>query len=551
MTETRLISLAQVNPTVGAIAANQQLVMTYYDQAKTAGSDLVIFPEMVLVGYPAEDLVRKKAFTNKALKAIEELAIATKAGPAMIVGAPYRDGEKLYNTSFLIADGEIAVKRYKYHLPNYGVFDEKRVFDAGPLPEPVDFMGMRLGMMTCEDMWFPDVSEHLAAAGADVLIAPHGSPYQIQKLDERVLHARKRVDETKLPLIMNNLIGGQDELVFDGASFVLNCQAVTVAQMPAFEEHLTHTQWSKKDGKWCPEDGEKAALLSGDAELYQALMLALRDYVNKNRFPGVLVGLSGGVDSALTVALAVDALGADRVHSVMMPSRYTSQESLDDARDCADALSIRLDSIAIEPMVAAFDAALSPLFEGLDPDTTEENIQARIRGINLMALSNKFGHMVVATGNKSEFSVGYSTLYGDLCGGFAALKDLYKVKVFDLCRWRNEYQPVGGLGPAGVVIPDNIISKPPTAELREDQKDEDSLPPYEVLDAILTALVEDDLSVAEIVDQGFDPATVKRIEHLLYIAEYKRRQAPPGVKLTRRQFNRDRRYPITNGFRDA
>jgi NAD+ synthase len=553
MTDHLTITLAQLNPTVGAIAANADKIRAARVEAAKAGADLMLVPEMMMVGYPVEDLINKPSFVQASMDAVAKLAKDTAdGGPAIIVGGPYQEGDKVYNTQFLLVDGEIKEKRFKHHLPNYGVFDEKRVFASGPFPEPINFKGVNLGVMTCEDMWFSDVTDCLDEAGAEILIVPLGSPFCIAKHDEHLDEAKQRVKESGLPLIFLNLIGGQDELVFDGVSFIMDNNGVVTHHLKAFEEQVMHTNWVRgQDDKWSPVDGTLEAIPDDNGTLYQALTLGLRDYVAKNGFPGVLIGLSGGVDSALTAAIAVDALGADRVRTVMMPSKYTSRTSLDDAAGCAEMLCVQLDSIDIEPMVAGFGDALGPFFEGLDVDSTEENIQARIRGVLLMGLSNKFGHMVVATGNKSEMSVGYSTLYGDLCGGYALLKDLYKTKAFELCHWRNANKLADGLGPDGTVMPENIIAKPPTAELRADQKDEDSLPPYAVLDAILTSLIEDEKSFADIVSAGFDKETVARVEHMLYIAEYKRRQAPPGVKLTSKQFNRERRYPITNGFRDA
>jgi NAD+ synthase len=431
------------------------------------------------------------------------------------------------------------------------VFDEKRVFTPGPLPGPINFRGIRLGVMICEDMWTSDAAECLAETGAELFIVPNGSPYEDGKFDTRTNLAVARVTEFALPLIYVNQVGGQDELVFDGASFVLNRDRSLAVQMPSFTEAMAITRWQRTgDGFRCDE-GRRDAPADRLEAIYQAMVLGLRDYVNKNRFPGVVLGLSGGIDSALSAAVAVDALGPERVRCVMMPSRYTSQESLDDAAECAQLLNVRLDSVSIAPTVDAFDGMLSPLFEGREPDTTEENIQARSRGIILMALSNKFGHMVLSTGNKSEMSVGYATLYGDMCGGYSVLKDVYKTTVFALSHWRNQQLPAGAMGPEGRVIPENIITKPPSAELKPDQTDQDSLPPYDDLDDILNGLVENEESVDDIVARGHDRDTVKRIEHLLYIAEYKRRQAPPGVKISRRAFGRERRYPITNRYRNA
>ena len=552
MPEQLKITLAQTNSTVGAIAENSAKIRAFRADAAARGADLVIFPEQCVAGYPSEDLVRKPAFQAEAMAAVEALAGETAdGGPAIIVGAPRKDGDKLYNSLFLLDGGKIAAVRDKRHLPNYGVFDEIRVFDAAGYQPPVEFRGMKMGLMICEDMWFPDVPEMAKEQGADVIVAPNASPYELGKLDQRMGEGRDRVAETGLPLIMVNLVGGQDELVFDGTSYVMASDGTLAARLATFTEQALDTFWTRNDGVWRPEMAEIAEPPEGDEKIYSALVLGLRDYVAKNRFPGVVIGMSGGIDSALTAAIAVDALGPEAVHCVMMPSRYTSAESVSDATECARLLGAEYRSIAIEPMVGAFDEALADLFAGAEPDTTEENIQARIRGVLLMAHSNKFGHMLLATGNKSEMSVGYATLYGDPCGGFALLKDVYKTTVFALSRWRNAHVPVGGLGPTGAVIPENIITKPPSAELKEDQKDEDSLPPYDALDDMLQGLVEDELSVAEVAARGHDAAVVARIEHMLYVAEYKRRQAPPGVKITRKQFGRDRRYPITNAFRDS
>ena len=440
--------------------------------------------------------------------------------------------------------------RKKRDLPNYGVFDEKRLFAAGPLNGPVDFKGVRLGVMVCEDMWNADVTECLEESGAEILIVPNGSPFEMDKPDDRLNLAVARVTESGLPLVYVNQVGGQDELVFDGASFVLDAERNLRAQASAWREQVLLTRWQAgNDGRWACEMGDIAKPEEGYAAVYQAMVTGLRDYVAKNRFAGVVVGLSGGIDSALSAAVAVDALGADAVHCVMMPSRYTSRASLDDAADCAGLLGVRLDSVAIEPGVEAVGGMLAGMFEGREADVTEENVQARLRGLTLMAISNKFGHMVLTTGNKSEMSVGYATLYGDMCGGFSVLKDVYKTAVFALSRWRNQSVPAGALGPAGRVIPEAIIDKPPTAELRPDQTDQDSLPPYDTLDDILECLIEHEKGIDEIARRGHDPAVVRRISRMLDLAEYKRRQAPPGVKITSRAFGRDRRYPITNRYR--
>ncbi|WP_300296262.1 NAD+ synthase [Ferrovibrio sp.] len=545
------IAMAQISPVMGDIAGNRRLIEAARVRAAEAGVDLVVFPELCVVGYPPEDLVLRLSVQEACEAAVQALAALTAdGGPALLVGSPWREGGKLYNAALLLDGGAIAATRFKHELPNYGVFDEKRVFSAGPLPGPVPFRGVRLGVMVCEDMWLPDVAECLAETGAEMLIVPNGSPFEAGKWDTRLNLGVARVVETGLPLLYVNYIGGQDELVFDGGGFVLNADRRMVVRQPDFVEHLQITDWRRGNDGWHCEVGPVAEPLDRLSAIYQAMVVGLRDYVTRNRFPGVVLGLSGGIDSALSAAVAVDALGADKVHCVMMPSRYTSQQSLDDAASCAAALGIKYDTIPIEPAVQAFAGMLAPIFAGRAANATEENIQARVRGVTVMAISNKFGHMVLTTGNKSEMSVGYATLYGDMCGGYSVLKDVYKMTVFALSRWRNAHVPAGGLGPAGEVIPDSIIVRPPTAELRENQLDQDSLPPYGQLDAILEMLIEKEMPVRDIVATGQPEAVVRRIQHMLYVAEYKRRQAPPGVKITARNFGRDRRYPITNAFRD-
>jgi len=546
--ERLAIALAQVNPTVGDIAGNAKLIREARDQA--VGADLVVTGELAISGYPPEDLVLKSAFQDTVEAAIGELAGETADGPALLVGAPWRDGAHLHNAALLLDDGAIAAVTYKHCLPNYGVFDEKRVFEAGPLPQPMICRGHSLGVMVCEDMWFPHPATALARrAGAEMLIVLNGSPFETDKLDERLDYAKARVADTGLSLIYVNLIGGQDELVFDGASFVLGANGETDVRAPAWERAVVNTEWGKANGTWSCRAGTRAPAADLTEAVYRAMVVGLRDYVHKNGFPGVVLGLSGGIDSALSMAVAVDALGAANVHAVMMPSPYTSTESLEDAAQCAEMLGVQLDEVSIEPAMKAFDQMLAPLFEGMEADVTEENIQSRARGNLLMAISNKMGHMLLTTGNKSEMSVGYATLYGDMCGGYSVLKDIYKTDVFKLSHWRNQNRPADVQGPEGRVIPERIITKPPSAELKPDQKDEDSLPPYEVLDGILKCLVEDEMSVAAAVERGFEADTVRRIWRMLDLAEYKRRQAPPGVKTTRRAFGRDRRYPITNRFR--
>ncbi|MGZ5920176.1 MAG: NAD+ synthase [Rhizomicrobium sp.] len=550
MTGRFRIALAQLNPVMGDIAGN--LKRARDARARAPDADVILFSELFITGYPPEDLVLKGALQADAREAIEALASDTATGPAILIGAPWMEEGKLYNAMLLLDGGRIAGRTFKHDLPNYGVFDEKRVFAAGPLPGPLNVRGVRIGVPVCEDIWTQDVTECLCETGAEILAVPNGSPFEAGKEDMRLQLAAARVTETGLPLIYLNQIGGQDELVFDGASFILNADRALALAMPAWREDLAVSEWQRSaEGKWICAPGEKMGEESRESATYHAMMLGLRDYVNKNRFSGVVLGLSGGIDSALSAAVAVDALGADRVRCVMLPSRYTSAESLADADECARRLGVPYETIEIERAVAAFGETLAPVFAGKAADVAEENIQSRIRGVILMAISNKFGPMVLTTGNKSEMSVGYATLYGDMCGGYNVLKDVYKTEVFALSRWRNGQSPVGALGPDGAVIPDRIIDKPPTAELRANQTDQDSLPPYEILDGILKCLVEQEMSFDDTVAKGFDPTTVKRVEQLLYISEYKRRQAPPGVKISSRNFGRDRRYPITNAFRDA
>jgi len=546
------IALAQMTQAMGDLSGNAAAMLAMRERA--AGADLIAFPELQLIGYPPEDLVLKPALIARAGAELTRMAAVTAdGGPAMLVGTVVQQDGALYNAYALLDGGEIAAVRLKHELPNYGTFDEKRLFSAGPLPEPVDFRGVKLGLPICEDIWFPTVTGALAQAGAEILLSPNGSPYEVDKDDLRMKRiGAERVRETGLPLIYLNRVGGQDELVFDGASFVLGADGAPLHVLPDWEEALVLTHWTRDaQGGWSCAPGEIHALDPNPADIYSAMVLGLRDYVNGNRFPGVVLGLSGGIDSAICAAIAADALGPDRVWCVMLPSRFTSQSSLDDAAECARMIGCQLDTIPIAPAVEAFDGMLSDSFADRSVDITEENIQSRIRGVTLMALSNKFGHMLLTTGNKSEMSVGYATIYGDMAGGYNPLKDAYKTTVFALSRWRNANRPSIGLGSNGPVMPESIITKPPSAELRPDQKDEDSLPPYDVLDGILHGLVEEEASVTDLVARGFDRETVVRIERLLYIAEYKRRQAPPGVKLGSRNFGRDRRYPITNAFRTS
>ena len=551
MTEMLTIAMAQLNQRVGDLKANADAMLEW--RAKAGQADLILFPEQQLIGYPAEDLVLKPAFQQAAAQELDRLASATAdGGPAMLVGSILKEADGLYNIVALLDGGKIVAIRKKHELPNYGTFDEKRIFTQGPLPEPVVFRGVKLGLPICEDGWFPAVCSHLKAQGAELLLSVNGSPYEIDKDDRRLAQVfAARVTENGLPLLYLNRIGGQDELVFDGGSFVLNVDGKAAHRLPDWEEHLRITHWRKNADGWTCEAGELAEWEEHPADIYSAMVLALRDYVDRNRFPGVVLGLSGGIDSAICAAIAADALGPDRVWCVMLPSRFTGQLSLDLASECARMIGCRLDTIPINPAVVAFDEMLAGSFADKDVDITEENVQSRIRGVTLMALSNKFGHMLLTTGNKSEMSVGYATIYGDMAGGYNPLKDAYKMTVFAISRWRNANKPRIGLGPDGPVMPEAIITRPPSAELRPDQKDSDSLPEYPVLDDILLGLVEQELSVDEVTARGHPREVVQRIERLLYIAEYKRRQAPPGVKLGSRNFGRDRRYPITNAFRSG
>lgn len=553
MVDTLSITLAQLNQTVGDIPGNAATMLAARERARSAGADLIAFPEMQLIGYPPEDLVLKPALIERAASELERMALVTAdGGPAMLVGSVFvRDGN-LHNGVALLDGGKIAAVRFKHELPNYGTFDEVRLFQPGPLPEPIVFRGVMIGLPICEDIWHPDVCRHLADFGAELFICINGSPYEIDKDTLRIDGvAKRRAVDTGLPLAYLNRVGGQDELVFDGASFVINSDGSLAVQMTDWEEQEVTTRWTRTATGWRCNQGEVATLADHPEDIYCAMVLALRDYVNRNRFPGVVLGLSGGIDSAICAAIAADALGPERVWCVMLPSRYTSQESLDLATGCAQMIGCRYDTIPIQPAVTGFEAMLADAFAGTTPDLTEENMQSRIRGVTLMALSNKFGPMLLTTGNKSEMSVGYATIYGDMAGGYNPLKDAYKMTVFAISKWRNAHKPKIGLGPDGPVMPEGIITRPPSAELRPDQKDEDSLPPYPVLDAILLGLVEHEKSVPQLVAEGFDHDTVVRIERLLHLAEYKRRQAPPGVKLGTRNFGRDRRYPISHAFRSA
>jgi NAD+ synthase len=550
------IAVAQLNPTVGDISGNLECARKARQQAARDGADLIAFSELFIAGYPPEDLVLKPAFQAACRSAVETLARGTAdGGPAALIGTPWVEDGKLYNAYALLDGGRVAALRFKVNLPNYGVFDEKRVFASGPLPGPISFRGVRLGVPVCEDTWtdwgdYENVVECLTETGAELLIVPNGSPYWRDKAEVRLNVSVQSIAETRLPLIYVNQIGGQDELVFDGASFGLNADRSIAFQLPAFQETVFTAHWSRSGGVWRCAQGPIARPDDLDQADYTACVLGLRDYVDKNRFKGVVIGLSGGIDSALCAAMAADALGRERVRCLMLPFRYTAQESLDDAAAIARALGVRYDVVPIESAVRGLEASLAAVFAGSLRDVTEENLQARARGTILMAVSNKFSLMVVTTGNKSEMSVGYATLYGDMNGGFNPIKDLYKTEVYRLAQLRNRWKPTDARGPAGEVIPQNVLTRPPSAELRENQTDQDTLPPYDVLDRILERLVEREESTASIVAAGFDRETVMKIERMLYLAEYKRRQAAPGVKVTLKNFGRDRRYPIVNRFHD-
>ena len=550
MTNSLKVALAQLNPKVGDVAGNLAKVRAARAEAAAQGADLVLCAETVLSGYPAEDLVLKPAFQKACHDAVEALRTDTAdGGPALFVTTPWREGDKLHNAIIALDKGAIIGKRFKVDLPNYGVFDDKRVFAPGPMPGPLVFNGVRIGVPICEDMWTPDVVECITETGGEIILVPNGSPYEVGKTDIRVQLGVQRVVESGLPFVYLNQVGGQDELIFDGGSFALGADRALKVKLASFAEQVATIEFRRGPKGWECQPGPIAPEMSDIESIYRAMVLGLRDYVNKTGFPSVVIGLSGGVDSAITAAVAADALGSERVHAIMMPSPYTSRESLEDAEACARAIGVRYDIVDIAPAMEAFRGMQRPLFGNRAADVTEENIQSRARGVTLMAVSNKLGGMVVTTGNKSEMAVGYATLYGDMCGGFNVLKDVYKTTVFELCRWRNRHLPEGALGRPGAVIPARIIDKPPSAELRPDQKDSDALPPYPTLDAILKGLIERDLSTAELAREGHDPDVVDRVWRLLEGAEYKRRQAPPGVKITSRNISRERRYPIVNGFR--
>jgi len=544
------VTLAQLNPIVGDLSGNAAKARQAWEQGRAAGADLVALPEMFITGYNTQDLVRKPAFHNAAIKMVHALADDCSDGPALAIGAPWVEQDKLYNAYLILKGGRIASKSLKHHLPNETVFDEVRIFDAGPLGGPYSVGNTRIGSPICEDAWYDDVTETLAETGAEFLLVPNGSPYYRDKFEVRLNHMVARVVETGLPLIYLNMVGGQDDQVFDGGTFALNPGGALALQMPVLQEAVTHVELIRKAEGWRIDPGRINSHPDAWEQDYHVMALSLRDYMRKTGFKKVLLGMSGGVDSALVATIAVDALGPDNVRCVMLPSEYTAPESLEDAEAAAKALGCRYDYVPIAQGRAAITETLAPLFEGQKQDVTEENIQSRLRGLLLMAMSNKFGEMLLTTGNKSEVAVGYATIYGDMSGGYNPIKDLYKTRVFETCRWRNAHHRDWMMGPEGEVIPPRIIDKPPSAELRADQKDSDSLPDYPVLDAILEILVDGDGSIADCVTAGFDRELAKRVEHLIYISEYKRFQSAPGARLTPGAFWLDRRYPIVNRWRD-
>ncbi len=544
------ITLAQLNPVVGDIDGNAAKAFAAWEQARAAGADMVALPEMFITGYNTQDLVMKPAFHQAAMAAVEELAVRCADGPAIAIGGPWVEGDGLYNAYLILKNGRIGSKALKHHLPNETVFDEVRLYDSGPLGGPYSVGNTRIGSPICEDGWHPDVAETLEETGAEFLLIPNGSPYFRNKYDVRLNHMVARVVETGLPLIYLNMVGGQDDQVFDGGTFGLNPGGELAFRMPVFDEAVTHVDLERGDDGWRIVPADVVPQPDEWEQDYRAMVQSLRDYMGKTGFKKAVLGLSGGVDSALVAAIAVDAIGAENVRCVMLPSEYTSQGSLDDAEAVAKALGVHYDFVPISDSRSAVTETLAPLFAGRDADLTEENIQSRLRGLLLMAISNKFGEMLLTTGNKSEVAVGYATIYGDMNGGYNPIKDLYKTRVFETCRWRNANHRDWMSGPSGEVIRPSVIDKPPSAELREDQKDSDSLPDYPVLDAILDILVDQEGSVADCVAAGFDRDVARRVEHLIYISEYKRFQSAPGTRLTSRAFWLDRRYPIVNRWRD-
>jgi len=532
--------MAQLDFLVGDLAGNTDKIIIAAAEARDRlNADLIVFPELTLTGYPPEDLLLRPSFIRQVEPALQRLSNEIH-GIAAVVGCPFSTPEGLRNAAVVLANGAIQARYFKQWLPNYSVFDEKRYFTPGEDPVVFAVAGMRVGVTICEDVWLPGPVAQAAGAGAQLLINLNASPYHAGKGEQRLAALRQRVREGCIPIVYVNLVGGQDELVFDGGSLVVGADGVLTQRTPFFAEGLYPVDFELSATGVKPVSAEVAGEPGTEEGVYQALVLGVRDYVNKNGFPGAVLGLSGGIDSALTLAIAVDALGAERVEAVLMPSRYTAEMSNSDAEQEARTLGVKYHIMPIEPAFQSFLQILQPVLAGLPPDTTEENIQARCRGVLLMAISNKTGKLVLTTGNKSETAVGYSTLYGDMAGGFAPIKDVLKTMVYRLAVWRNQQSPV---------IPQRVIDRPPSAELRPDQTDQDSLPPYDLLDTILHGYVEQDHSIDELVDAGFDQAIVERVARLVILNEYKRRQAAPGVRITPRAFGRDRRYPITSGFR--
>ncbi|NBD29936.1 MAG: NAD+ synthase [Alphaproteobacteria bacterium] len=544
------LTMAQLNPIVGDIAGNAAKARAAWDKGKAASANMVMLPEMFITGYQTQDLVMKPIFVRRAVEAVEALAAECADGPILGIGGPLAETPKLHNAYFILKGGKVHATTRKYFLPNFNVFDEVRLFSRSDLQGPWDAGPLRIGTPICEDAWYPDVCEAMAESGAELLLVPNGSPYFRDKREVRMNQMVARVTECDLPLVYLNTVGAQDDQVFDGGSFVLNRHGALAMQMDHFVEEIAHLDFTHDGEGWYAEPGEMTHVPDSLEQDYNAMVLALRDYMGKTGFQKVLLGLSGGVDSAIVAAIATDALGPENVRCVMLPSEYTSEGSLKDAKAAAEALGVRYDTVPIGEVRVAVTQTLAPLFEGLPEDLTEENIQSRIRGLLLMAQSNKFGEMLLTTGNKSEVAVGYATIYGDMAGGYNPIKDLYKTRVFDICRWRNANHRGWMKGPAGEVVPVAIIDKPPSAELRADQKDSDSLPDYEMLDAILHMLVDEEASVADCVAAGHDLEVVKKVEHLLYISEYKRFQSAPGPRLSMKAFWLDRRYPIVNRWRD-
>ena len=546
MSDQFKITLAQLNATVGDLKGNADKVMKAWEKARDEQSNIIAFPELFITGYNPQDLILKPAFQKASTETIQKIATACSQGPAIAVGGPFCDEKNLYNAYYILSGGKIQAVIKKHHLPNEEVFDEVRLFSSGNVDGPFQVDQMRIGSPICEDAWHSDIVETLAETGAQTLLVPNGSPYYRSKTEIRQNVMVSRVVESGLPLVYLNLVGGQDDQVFDGGSFVLNPGGELVLQMPQFEESVETCVFKKSAGSWKAEVGHKSRILEPLESDYFAMVMGLRDYCKKAGFDRVVIGLSGGVDSALVATIAADALGPQSVRAVMLPSEYTSKGSLDDAAELSKNLNCRYDYLSIEEGRLAISETLSDLFKGTEPDLTEENIQSRLRGLLLMAISNKFGEMLLTTGNKSEVSVGYSTIYGDMAGGYNPIKDLYKTRVFDICRWRNEntrpWMKASGLN----VIPINIIEKPPSAELRPDQKDSDSLPDYFVLDGILKILVDKDGTVEDCTNAGFREEDAKRVQRLLFINEYKRYQSAPGTRLSKRAFWLDRRYPIVN-----